>query len=279
MSDSPIVVGKRPGLQYIDKRLLTVDRTYQREIDSERSQRLIKKIAAHWSWLHCGAIVVAPNGAKFNILDGQHRHAASLLIPAIAELPCVVSSAKDLREQAEAFIALNRDRVSLTGLSIFWSEFAAGEPEAKAIIAACREADVALLRTPLGPAHLKPNHTMALGAIRKLYRGNLGGSPGGRAMVVEILTLIREAYPETPGQLTATMIEAVTRVLANQVKRRLMLQVLKGTDHAELIAKAYKLLQNDVDLKRKDAFYKALWLKTLKAHAEQPGQSKLKEVA
>jgi hypothetical protein len=173
-------LGVRPGLQYVSKSKLQVDHTYQREMSTKRSQHLVERIAAEWSWLHCGAIVVAPaGGGKFNILDGQHRHAAAMKIPEISDLPCVISTARSLIEQARAFIALNRDRIALTGLSIFWSEVAAGDAEGKALVSACRKAGVTILRNTVGGIQMKPDQTVALGVIRRLYRGELDDLPGG----------------------------------------------------------------------------------------------------
>jgi hypothetical protein len=258
-------LGVRPGLQYVSKSKLQVDHTYQREMSTKRSQHLVERIAAEWSWLHCGAIVVAPaGGGKFNILDGQHRHAAAMKIPEISDLPCVISTARSLIEQARAFIALNRDRIALTGLSIFWSEVAAGDAEGKALVSACRKAGVTILRNTVGGIQMKPDQTVALGVIRRLYRGELDDLPGGASRIVEVLTLLLEAFPNKPGQLTAAMIEATARALGNGVQRKWLLAALRETDITRLTTAAYKLRQNDEELSRKDAVYKAMHLHILK---------------
>lgn len=269
-------LGKKPELRWIDKRLLQVDRRYQREIETRGSQKLIARIAETFSWFGCGALVVAPAGKKFNILDGQHRHAAAMMRDDIKDLPCVLSDVHSLQEQALAFISLNRDRVALTPLSIFWSLVESGDQEARGIMSACREAGVEVLRSPVPQDRLKPKQTMALGELRRLYRGDFGGSPGGRKMMVDILSLIREAYPDKPGQLSSLMIFAVTKSLSNQVKRCVMLIALKETDKNELLSQAHALRSKDETLMLNDAFYRALWKIVLAAHSREVGESMLK---
>lgn len=270
-------ISSPPDFKRIPKRLLVIDRSYQREITGQRSQALIGALAANWSWIACGVLIVAPvDGGRFNVVDGQHRLEAAKRLPHVQDLPCFISDAKDVREQARLFVSINQARVNVTPVQVFWAQVLAGDEEATGIVNAAKRAGVKIMRYVRIKTAMAPHETLALGALRKLYRGELGPQPGGAPMVTDILKLMREAYPDKPGQLGGHYIGAVARVLANQVKRPVMLETLRRTDSHQMSIEAAKLREKNEELRQTDALYKALWHLTVKVHNERAGQSMLR---
>ena len=51
-------LGMLPALQYLLPQQLEIDAQYQRSLDSEQSQQLVRAIAQHWNWDLCQPLVV-----------------------------------------------------------------------------------------------------------------------------------------------------------------------------------------------------------------------------
>lgn len=200
-------LGKRPELCWIDKRLLSIEPSYQRTLSAHRSQSLIGKLAAGFCWAHCAPLVVAPKGKGWVIIDGQHRHQAALRHDGIKDLPCYVVDARDLKDQAKAFVAHNRDRIALTTLALFHADVAAGEAAAASVIKACAAAGVTVPRTPLTLQTMAPDQCAATGVMSRIC------ALEGPKRLTEVLTLIREAHPNAQGQLRGRSIGAVAAIL------------------------------------------------------------------
>lgn len=117
----------RPGeLRMLNKRLLRVDERYQREATESK----VKEIARAWSWLGCGAVLVAERGGQHFVYDGQHRVLAALRRSDIENLPCIVFRTDGTKEEAEAFLRANKNRKPLNGLAKYRAATAAGQPAA-----------------------------------------------------------------------------------------------------------------------------------------------------
>lgn len=94
-----------PGtFKMIDKNLLNVDLSYQREA---RSRERVVSIARNFRWSLFGAIDVVENNGKYYVVDGAHRSRAVLLRSEIKAIPCMVFSAKSIKEEADMFVKLN----------------------------------------------------------------------------------------------------------------------------------------------------------------------------
>src|ERR1700686_676187 len=102
----------RPGeLCEINKRDLKIDIAYQRSLKRAR----VLDMAQDWSWVACGAVVVAlRQPGEWFVVDGQHRVAAALLRSDIERIPCIAYAAEDLRQEAQGFIDTNTKRGSMT---------------------------------------------------------------------------------------------------------------------------------------------------------------------
>lgn len=104
--------GVKGEFRWIPKDQITgIDGAYQRDVVSEGK---VTKIAAAWSWMACGTLVVVerPDGT-FWVIDGGHRVRASFLRGDILELPCMVYRLDSLSAEAQAFLVINTTRVSV----------------------------------------------------------------------------------------------------------------------------------------------------------------------
>lgn len=103
-----------PGaLQSLDKRLLHVNPLYQRDAAEEK----VLSMARGWSWVACGAIVVACRDGIFWVIDGQHRVLAALRRSDIQALPCLVFALADIKSEAQGFIDLNTGRKPVSAIA------------------------------------------------------------------------------------------------------------------------------------------------------------------
>ncbi len=163
----PAPVGPRPELLWIPIVNLVVDRSYQRR-PAERSQRLIRRIVEGWDWGKVKALNVRRrDDGRYEVLDGQCTAIAAMTHGRIPELPCLVASPAGLAENAEAFVALNRDRVGVTKLQEFWAA-AVGDGRAAVLARAAERAGVRILKAP--PARgtgYRPGDTVAVTPLLK----------------------------------------------------------------------------------------------------------------
>jgi len=188
---------------------LESDPAYQRSMSSRSSQSLIRKIALNFSWSRFQVLTVTPKPSEgwtvpgWLIIDGQHRAAAALLRGDIAELPCIVLDLPDRAAQAQAFVALNRDRVAISRTQMFHAALAAGDPDAGKLAAVCEAAGVQIVRGAIPKAIIKPHQTMAVTTLEKILRER------GANHLEETLRIMRQAWTTKPG-LGADLIEGVS---------------------------------------------------------------------
>lgn len=230
----------RPALAWIAPEACLSDTRYQRSIDSSRSRAVIRKIVAGFSWSKFGAVAVADNAdGTFCILDGQHRVAAARRHPAVTEIPALVIQAETLAEQADAFLAVNRDRVRTNPLQEFHARVIAGDAKAREVRDVCTRAGVTIARTNKVSADLEPGETIAVSSIFLAIRRY------GAAATEAALAAIRAAYPDFGGELRAGMIKAVAElhyVYGDKVVRDRIVEVLRAKPAAERedAARAYR---------------------------------------
>lgn len=114
-----------PALHWVQLADLVVDDRYQRELTS-KGRGLIQRIANDWDWTKYQPILVAATvSGGFAIVDGQHRaHAAA--VTGLAALPAMIVPMTPV-QQAEAFRAVNSDRVRLSAAQMFKAKLAAGD--------------------------------------------------------------------------------------------------------------------------------------------------------
>lgn len=143
-----------PGeFAYVDKSLLNVDHSYQRDkvIVSK-----IRQIASEWSWVGCGCILVAqrPDGT-FWVFDGQHRVLASRNRSDIKDLPCMVFQCAEKTQEAAGFLVSNSERKPVSALDKFKALVMTGDPVAKVVSDVFEKLGVVVEANPTDAGHLK----------------------------------------------------------------------------------------------------------------------------
>lgn len=113
---------ERGEFRLINKRLLLVNRdVYQREGIKGK----ILELASTWSWIACGALIVAARDGKLWVVDGQHRKLAADRRSDIQDLPCMVFNVAALKDEAKAFLSTNTNRRNVSALDKFRASLAA----------------------------------------------------------------------------------------------------------------------------------------------------------
>lgn len=120
----------KPGsLLMIDKSALRIDDSYQRDLNSTKTLEL----CSQWSWIACGALIVAMRGNDFLVVDGQHRLAAALKRSDIKELPCIVFETTGAKEEAVGFLRSNTNRRPIGAIARHKAAIAAEDPIAQMV--------------------------------------------------------------------------------------------------------------------------------------------------
>lgn len=224
-------LGPPPRLEWLPVAELGVDRRYQREMGSANWAH-VNRILREWTWLHYQPIVVAPRaggatdgGARYVVVDGQHRLEAARKHPLIDTLPCYVVDAADVAQQAKAFVALNARRIGVTRLQRFWAAHAAGETTAKLIHRICSDAGVTITKSG---GLLPPKTTFATFTIEKLL-------PIGGGYVTTALKILAETHGTQHDVFKSAWIYALTFIVAGKDFDRVRLvKAMTGLDLAQV---------------------------------------------
>ncbi|HVI92300.1 MAG TPA: hypothetical protein VM659_28680 [Dongiaceae bacterium] len=207
-------LGERPQLVWLPIGKLDTDTSYQRSMAGTASQRLIRHIALNFSWSRFQVLTVTPKPAEgwdipgWLIIDGQHRAAAALLRGDIADLPCIILDLPDRASQAQAFVALNRDRVAINRMQMHHAAAAAGDPASIQLNEICAAAGIEIPRNVVPKGILKPNQTMAVSTLQRILREQ------GAATMHGTLKLTRMAWPSRP--CPADLIDGLAFFISNQ---------------------------------------------------------------
>lgn len=220
-----MILGAPPELKFLPIGRLSVDMAYQRSLESERSRRLIARIAEAFDWTLFGTVMVAPLPFEtWELMDGQHRVAGARLA-GIDKVPAAIIAAPTIEQRARIFRDANRQRVTVHPFSIYYADVKAGDPDAVSLAALCDLTDIEIPRYPLQQRHLKPNQCLSLVTLRKLAleyeherkaalaaSATGGGGGGGRPFVldeigpIKTLRILRAAFPDEPGGLRQHLI-------------------------------------------------------------------------
>lgn len=103
----------------LDKRLINVDHSYQRQ---HVNHARVLRIASEFSHVCFGSISVAkrPDGT-FWCFDGQHRLAGAMKRADIISVLCTVHNSRGPVDEARFFLAINQDRGAVAALDAFRS--------------------------------------------------------------------------------------------------------------------------------------------------------------
>lgn len=113
-----------PGeFRMIDKRVLQIDEVYQRDINESRSN----EFASDWSWLACGALIVAERWNLFYVVDGQHRLIAARKRSDISHVPCLIFKSTGREKEAGGFVVTNVRRKAPKSLDMHKARVVSGD--------------------------------------------------------------------------------------------------------------------------------------------------------
>lgn len=114
----------------LHKNELFVDNAYQRGANDYK----VKDLARGWSWMACGAILVAArqDGTLF-VFDGQHRVLAARKRSDITTLDCLVFSVDEIVSEASGFLKSNTNRKPVNMHDKFKAMLICEDPNAVAV--------------------------------------------------------------------------------------------------------------------------------------------------
>lgn len=183
----------RPGiLTMLHKDALLVDPTYQRELNDAKA----KQIAAAWSWIACGAIIVGKRGNVHWVIDGQHRVFGAKRRSDVEYLPCLVFETEDVQQEAKGFLDVNTGRKPITTVGRHKAMVASGDSVASFVQAKIEELG---LRISKGK---QPNGIQCLGWCMKRASEN-------RERFVRVITLVAEMSVKEGLCLSERVLEGV----------------------------------------------------------------------
>ena len=203
----PRAPGTPPTIEYVKPADLYIEESYQRDMTSEGSTALVRKIISDFRWSHFKPpiCVHVKDPDALVVIDGQHTATAAASNPNIDLLPVIVVDASELSERAAAFVGHNRERLALTPMAIYRGELAAGDEIAVRVDAACRAAGASVLLKPMNLRDkAEVGATMAVGALRSIAKVN------GQDILTRILRLLVKAGR---GPIKSQEIRAVQRIL------------------------------------------------------------------
>lgn len=134
------LVDERGSFLEIDKNDISIDDEYQRE---EKQSKIIQ-ISRSWSWVACGAIIIAVRDGRYYAIDGQHRVLAARKINDIKTLPCLVFRSRGIRSEAKGFLDANTNRKPLTSLDKFKAYIVCKDPDAMHVEDLIRQGNLVL---------------------------------------------------------------------------------------------------------------------------------------
>ncbi|WP_119304983.1 DUF6551 family protein [Dongia deserti] len=225
-------LGVPPVQGWVPTSLLFVDPTYQRPITREGWKR-IRKIAAEWDWRKYQPVTITgrePGKARLAVIDGQHRWEAAK-IREIPRLPFYGISPGDVGLEANAFVTLNRDRVAVSNVNIFWAELAAHAPEAVTIKRICDQAGVAI--SPVAIGRLPARTVSAVTVLRQILRQS------GEDVLARTLHALAEAKPTEADTFGSWALRGVAELVATHgktIKHDDLVRTLQRIDSTRLVA-------------------------------------------
>lgn len=208
------IVGSLPVLQYCAPEQLLIDESYQRSLEVDSSQSLIRRIAVHWDWGLCQPLFVArrADGGLY-VVDGQHRLAAARLRGDVHQLPCVVSAFETSAHEAAAFVALNQQRRPLTALDLFKAALAAGDMEASQIVQ-CVETAGLRIASSTNLLLIKPGAISNIGGLQRCYRTY------GIQVLETSLKVLSRAYHQQVLRYAGSIFPGIVAVVAGELSSR-----------------------------------------------------------
>ena len=145
-------VKDEPGdLRMVHKDLLVVDISYQREVTASK----VTAITAAWSYLSCGALIIAERNGTLYVIDGGHRLAAAKRRSDITHLPCVVFQTASAEAEARGFLSVNTGRKPVNAIVKHKALLVAGDEAARFVEQLCEQNGIVPQYTASGPGTIR----------------------------------------------------------------------------------------------------------------------------
>lgn len=203
--------GQMPVLQYCIPSQLDVDPEYQRSINNPRSQKLIKAIANDWNWELCQPLVVnRRDDDRLFVIDGQHRLAAANIRGDIGQLPCVITTLVDTKQEAERFVAFNSKRKPLSSQELFRASVACGD-ETALLVVDLIERNGLKIYSSSNNKNLPADHVNNTGGIVRLVKQY------GENVVDAALDAIAQAWKGGVQQYAGTILPGVAATIDKEI--------------------------------------------------------------
>lgn len=242
MSQYKLIVDSKPELKYIPMSKLYIPVKYQRALAGKASLQNVEHIKNNFNWAACGALLVCKlrkDAEKYAVIDGQHRFKGAELREDITELPCVVISPRDLKEQAEIFIDVNTKRQTLSPVQHYRALLVAGDTNALLLAKICEETDVVIPTYTTFIHDVKAEVFQSVGRLLQAMRSG---------MYTEInirwaFEVIRSTYTMENGAFRYSMVRALLETSKKNptMKAADIVKILMGTSVREIDRKARDL--------------------------------------
>lgn len=200
--------GAKPELKWVPLTKLYVPRKYQRTLEGQASLRNVEFIQRNFNWAEFNTLLVCKlhkDNVKYAIIDGQHRYRAAELLDTIEEVPCVIISPRDVKEQAQTFININSRRLSLTSLQLYRAALATEDSYALMLDRVCKEAGVVIPTWATLISSTPPNAFSATGYTMQLLKTGVYKEEN----LLWAFKVILGAYPEVKGALRFSLVRAL----------------------------------------------------------------------
>lgn len=135
----------------LHKHKLNVHTDYQRHAIESK----IQSIASSWSWIACGAIIIAHRDGEYWVIDGQHRVVAANKRADITYLPCVIFQTESVEQEARGFLDANTGRKPVSSIDKFKALLAANDEIAIYVDSVFKEFGIIPKPTAMKPKEIK----------------------------------------------------------------------------------------------------------------------------
>lgn len=224
-----MAIGERPNLLWVDLDAIIVDHNYQRDV----KPHLVAKILRKFEWKKFGRVCLVEHAdGRFTVYEGQHRVAAARAHPKISAVPAAVVKVGGLKDEADAFLGMNVDRISVTPVERYWAGLAAGDAVLIRVRDVLARAGCAVV--PSSGGSTGSHMTNAVSAVQRAI-GRYGD-----AAVVKACRTLKDAWPDDKGAQSGTVINALARIYRGnaEVATDRMVQMLRQKPRAQLSADA-----------------------------------------
>lgn len=182
----------------VEVKNLIIDKRYQRELDGRRVQKIVDAFEPRL----LGTLEVARrNGGKLAVFDGQHRLAA-LTDLGIDSAPCLVHDNLTPQQEANLFVALQRERRNVSSLERFRARIFSGDRDARTIKKVVESAGYVI--PDYYTEHTNGHRAIrAVGTLERIYRQSDQGA------LRDALEIVARTWGDDPRSADGLLVEGM----------------------------------------------------------------------